>query len=360
MRVFYNEFDGHAAQWLRNLCAGNDIIPGLVDERDIRDVAPIELAGFDECHFFAGVGVWSYALREAGWPTGRKVWTGSCPCQPFSAAGKGNGFADERHLWPAWQGLIEQCRPDTIFGEQVASKDGLAWFDLVLSDLEGAGYAVGVQDTCAAGFGAPHIRQRLFFVADAKRPRDGDARLGEVRSAPAGLQGSNRKREWLRPDAREPSALCSMADTEGQRLLGRPDERDGGRWECASGQGREAGELAFPSVIGREHRDPRCGDEGDSARVGGWPEEASDRRSPLRPGPTNGFWRDVDWLGCTDGKWRPVEPGSFPLAPRAAFDLGSGSAFEGKSRAKMLKGYGNAINAEVAIEFIRAYLDATS
>ena len=114
------------------------------------------------CHFFAGIGVWSYALRLAGWPDNRPVWTGSCPCQPFSSAGKGAGFTDERHLWPEFFRLIRECRPATVFGEQVASKDGLAWLDLVQNSLESAGYACGALDTCAAGVGAPHIRQRLY------------------------------------------------------------------------------------------------------------------------------------------------------------------------------------------------------
>src|SRR5688500_18876439 len=94
----------------------------------------------------------------------RPVWTGSCPCQPFSAAGKGGGFVDDRHLWPEFFRLIGERRPDTILGEQVASKDGLGWLDLVCADLEGADYACGSVDTCAAGFGAPHIRQRLFWI----------------------------------------------------------------------------------------------------------------------------------------------------------------------------------------------------
>lgn len=70
------------------------------------------------------------------------VWTGSCPCQPFSTAGRRKGIADKRHLWPAFFHLISQCRPGTVFGEQVASRDGLAWFDFVQSDMETTGYAV--------------------------------------------------------------------------------------------------------------------------------------------------------------------------------------------------------------------------
>src|SRR5271168_3827885 len=119
---YYNEIDPFAAQWLRNLISANLIGNGHVDERSIEDVKPSELSGYTQCHFFAGIGGWSYALRLAGWPDDRPVWTGSCPCQPFSAAGKGAGFADERHLWPAFFHLIRECRPGTVFGEQVASK----------------------------------------------------------------------------------------------------------------------------------------------------------------------------------------------------------------------------------------------
>lgn len=136
MTAYYNEIDQYAAEWLRNLIYAGHIAPGDIDTRSIEDVHPDDLRGYTQCHFFAGIGVWSYALRQAGWPYDRPVWTGSCPCQPFSAAGKGGGFADERHLWPAWHWLIQECRPATVFGEQVASKDGLAWWDVVSADLD--------------------------------------------------------------------------------------------------------------------------------------------------------------------------------------------------------------------------------
>ncbi len=332
MISYYNEHDPHAAQWLRNLIAAGAIAPGDVDERDIRDVRPDDLKRYAQCHFFAGIGVWSYALRRAGWPDTRPVWTGSCPCQPFSAAGKRGGLDDERHLWPAFHWLIHQCRPETVFGEQVASKDGLAWLDLVCADLEGTGYSGWVGDLCAAGVGAPQIRQRLFFVASA----------------------------------------------EGERLQRRSDDGDEGRRQRASGQGCEAGELGDAASNGRKQRRPEPGERGvvggrgigelgdaDKPRLEGrsLPERGRSDECAfgqtgdlVRPGPTNGFWRDADWIGCTDGKWRPVEPESFPLVDGSAFKMGSGCAFENKSRAKMLRGYGNAIVAPLAVEFVSAYL----
>jgi DNA (cytosine-5)-methyltransferase 1 len=135
--------------------------------RSIVDVQPEDLKGYKQCHFFAGIGVWSYALRQAGWVDDREVWTGSCPCQPFSSAGKKGTFDDERHLWPEMFRLITACKPSVVFGEQVASKDGLSWLDSVQADLEGADYSSAAADLCAAGVGAPHIRQRLYWVADA-------------------------------------------------------------------------------------------------------------------------------------------------------------------------------------------------
>ncbi len=166
--AYYNEIEPFAAQWLRNLIAAGHIAPGEVDERSITEVRPDDLRGFKQRHFFAGIGGWSLAARLAGIPDDFPLWTGSCPCQPFSCAGQRRGHADERHLWPAFYGLIAECRPAAVAGEQVAGGLGREWLAAVRADLERLGYAVGAADLPAASVGAPHIRQRLFWVADGR------------------------------------------------------------------------------------------------------------------------------------------------------------------------------------------------
>jgi DNA (cytosine-5)-methyltransferase 1 len=165
--AYYNEHDPKTAAWLRELIKAGLIADGEVDERSIVDVSPGDLRGFVQCHFFAGIGGWSYALRLAGWPDDRHVWTGSCPCQPWSAAGAGLEATDPRDLWPAWFQLLRIGLPPVVFGEQVAGKAGRAWLDRVYDDLEMCDYAVAPFDLPSCSVGAFDRRQRLYFVADA-------------------------------------------------------------------------------------------------------------------------------------------------------------------------------------------------
>jgi DNA (cytosine-5)-methyltransferase 1 len=388
--AYYNEIDPYAAEWLRSLIRSGHIADGIVDERSISDVRPDELQEFTQCHFFAGIGVWSYALRSAGWEDDRPVWTGSCPCQPFSGAGNRKGVADKRHLWPHWFHLIEQCRPSTVFGEQVASKDGLGWIDLVQADMEGADYAIGSFDLCSAGFGAPHIRQRLWFVADTDDTRrqgwisgrsdterqDQHGHVGRdstvVGMGNADDSGSQGSGETGVGQGMEQSGSQSTGTGTDRRV---DDTISDGRNARGIGDhGRNVGEQSNPVVedgrVGNAQHDgqstitePR-GDDQDASddakeqivsvqsegasvarddRSGDGGEGGGDARTQAHE--TNGFWSDADWLLCRDGKWRPVRPQSFPLVNGATARVGR------------LRAYGNAITAQVAQGLIESYME---
>jgi DNA (cytosine-5)-methyltransferase 1 len=170
-QAYYNENDPHACAWLQGLMDQGLIMAGKIDNRSIYDVSPDDVKKFTRVGFFAGIGGWDLALQLAGWPADRPVWHGSCPCQPFSVAGKGKGSDDERHLWPAFFNLIRECRPDVVFGEQVESAVGHGWLDSIRADLEGEGYACGDCTMGAHSAGADHQRQRLYWVANSGKPQ---------------------------------------------------------------------------------------------------------------------------------------------------------------------------------------------
>jgi DNA (cytosine-5)-methyltransferase 1 len=165
MTAYYNEIDPFAAQWLRNLISQGLIASGDVDERSIKDVKADEIKHYTQVHLFAGIGGWSIALRLAGWPDGRPVWSGSCPCQPFSCLGKRTGYEDERDLWPEMFRLIKECKPNTVFGEQVEDAIEFGWLDRVFDDVEGIDYAFTPLPLPACCVGSPQKRNRIYFVA---------------------------------------------------------------------------------------------------------------------------------------------------------------------------------------------------
>lgn len=370
MSVYYNDNGAFCCAWLRESMKEGLIPDGVIDNRSIRDVDARDVEGFAQVHFFAGIGGWPYALRLAQWGE-RPVWTGSCPCQPFSAAGKRQGTADERHLWPDFYRLIAECRPATVFGEQVASKDGLAWLDGVRADLEGAGYAFGAADLCAAGageeaqgrisyedntfrweriiVGAPHIRQRLYWVADAASARchgalaraEGEA-WDETRMFVLSERGPARGLGV--PNGDGSFAGQQTSEAVGYGRSSEPASHAGGL-EHAARDGRSEWRPE-PSGRGIE---PRCklGGMGDAERHG-WQQGAVEvraRQSVIgRAG--NQFWSDFDIIPCLDGKARRTGPGIFPLAHGVPNRVGA------------LRGAGNAIVPQVAAAFIRAFLES--
>ena len=304
MNAYYNEYDPKAAAWLRELIKAGQIAPGFVDERSITEVDPEYVKLFTQAHFFAGIGGWSYALRLAGWADDRPCWTGSPPCQPFSNAGKQKAQADARHLWPVFFNLIRECRPANIFGEQVEAAIRTGWLDDLQDDLEAENYATGKIVLPACGVGGYHIRQRIWFVAE----RVADPNY-------------TRPQRW----ARVPSA----------------DKRTIGAGSLASGLGNtEHAGLHGVEMPGSPIKTSNGSEEGQSI-----PSEPTGTDSAVVSGALR-FWGNPDWLYCRDGKWRPVESGTFPLANGVSERVG------------LLRGYGNAIVPQVAAEVIKAYMEA--
>ena len=355
---YYNEHDPKAAAWLRVLIEENQIAKGEVDERDIQDVRAADLSGFRQCHFFAGIGGWSLALRLAGIPDDFPVWTGSCPCQPFSVAGKGMGESDERHLWPDFRNLIGRRRPAIVFGEQVASKDGCEWLAGVSADLEAARYRFAAADLCAGGVGSPQKRQRFFWVADTENfNRRSEQQPGE---------SATDRRRGFAGDSTTDAVAVSNGEQDHPADAGRLHAESGGcgRLVQPDGAGRDAWRIAS---AGDGHRSAvESADARDSERKEGVALGDTDRpglerhrrherqhdaqgwQGTQRHGSASGFWDNFRIVQTSDGKIRriPVEPAFFPLV----------NGFPG--RVAVLKGFGNAIVPQVAARFIECYFES--
>lgn len=312
--AYYNEYDKNAAAWLRELIKRGLIADGEVDERSIIDVQASDLRGFSQCHFFAGIGGWSYALRLARWPDDKPVWTASLPCQPFSTAGKQLGKSDERHLLPHYLNLVGQLRPATQFGEQVEGAIKHGWLDDLQASMEAENYAVGYAVLGAHSVNAPHIRQRLYWVANANNTR--------LQRRLSGRQDS--QREVI------------------NRHAGRSSANDDG--------------LGNAELHGHYADTLRRSIEQGQAESGLLESE--------RP---NTEWDNPEWIYCRDSKYRPIKPCIKPLVDGVSERMGRGGDTSTETseidcentqeaRVMRLRGYGNAIVPQVAAEFIKAFM----
>lgn len=295
MSVYYNENDPGAAAWLRALISAGMLPKGDVDDRSIAAVSAGDVAGYAQAHFFAGIGGWPHALALARWPAARPIWTGSCPCQPFSNAGAGRGEHDPRHLWPDFLRLIRARRPPVVMGEQVAAAAGYGWLDGVRADLARENYTCRGVDIPACAVDAPHIRNRLYWIALA----DAESLGGR-----AGLRQTHAQRDGLEP---------------------------------ANGYGGD-GVLDLPGS-------PRLQGIADASWLG---DAAPGRANAERTDGRNrrSFWQDAEWIECHDGRARRTEPGARLLAHGVP------------GRVVKWRGLGNAIVPPLAAEVVAAFLDA--
>lgn len=341
MRVYYNEFDVKKAASLKALMDDGFITNGDIDTRPIQEVRPDDLRHYDRCHFFAGIGLWDYALNLTRWPENLRVWTGSCPCQPFSAAGRKKGKSDDRHLWPFWFSLIQKCQPPVVFGEQVATAIAHGWLDDVYQGLEAEDYAVGSAVLPACSVGAPHKRDRLWFVAHAEKS-NGRRNAGEFQSA-------DECQTQERPEKR--SAEFSGASVVGnaQHNGSHPSPFRSGHEKiddgCAEEQNsavKSAGASATQPLSGQPVVQSQCEGLERYARN----EEGNDQQRRYEAQSHGSAWATGIWIDCPDEKQRLVEPSIHLLADGHPERVG------------LLHSAGDAIVPQLAAKFIECSMAA--
>lgn len=127
------------------------------------------------------------------------VLTGGFPCQPFSVAGQRKGADDNRYLWPEMLRVIRETRPLWVIGENVAGITNMVQpgsetdvetksdqdeenyketileqeyiINTICDDIEREGYSVQPIIIPACGVGAPHRRDRVWFIAHSNGSR---------------------------------------------------------------------------------------------------------------------------------------------------------------------------------------------
>lgn len=148
------------------------------------------------------------------------------PCQPWSAAGKRKGKADDRHLWPYVPVALRQIQPRWFLGENVSGL--LNWsggmvLDEIKTDLETAGFEVFPPLVLpACGVNAPHRRDRVFIVAHSRSNGQQSGKSSKDRQAKKKSEGQGLQWQRIWSDIRRTGEQGIVADADEQRLEGRP------------------------------------------------------------------------------------------------------------------------------------------
>lgn len=290
------------------------------------------------------------------------VLTGGFPCQPYSVAGKRLGKEDERHLWPEMLRAIREIQPRWVVGENVSgiiNWNGGLVFEEVQTDLEAQGYEVQAFILPAAGIGAPHRRDRVWFVAFKNTNKDGrgsdewkeKSNFGQFRNIGAGNNEricSNDEQTWTTTNAglfgqaerqKQPMGieqLCEKRNVTNAPSKGSKKREQNRRWENTAeikarmeSESERHGDIETATYTNNKRFKQQPGDTFTSNKrqyrrlfeTAGF--ESFPTQPPICSG-NDGISRELD--GITFSKWRN----------------------------ESIKAYGNAIVPQVALQIFKA------
>lgn len=292
------------------------------------------------------------------------VLTGGFPCQPFSLAGQRKGAYDNRYLWPEMLRAIREIRPTWVIGENVAgiltmvqpgeetemgSQTALFGEDnrkrvllrqeyvveTICKDLEREGYSVQPLLIPACAVGAPHRRDRVWFVAhrnDAPHPDLDRCRNRKNKQEPLTQCKGTSNNCFSSKDGVVTYSQCPRSGQIQQKVQpeqsdGDSSYRNGGKRDVANTKSKqsERDRLEQPKDCATEQRESgRSSSENNSKyATRGWKNFPT--QSPVCRG-NDGLPFNVDNLTIPFTKWRQ----------------------------ESVKGYGNAIVPQVILEIFKA------
>lgn len=293
-----------------------------------------------------------YDIRQTDFSIWRgkiDVLTGGFPCQPYSVAGKQLGKEDDRHLWPEMLRAIREVKPTWVVGENVSglvSWNGGMVFDEVQADLEAEGYEVQPFLLPAAGVGAPHRRYRIWFIAYSESKRGSKRDRKEIDSSEREnsehIAERSEIRDWDKAvsgagiltnstNARIEAMCESEKHTDRSETFTNPQKSNKQRDRiCKACAQREIGGCNCKSNVtntnsgrqsSKEYRKKKSGFFTEKSILGDW--ENFPTQSPICGG-NDGI--PTELYGITFPKWRN----------------------------ESIKGYGNAIVPQVALQIFKA------
>jgi len=305
-----------------------------------------------------------YVSRNLDWSN--TILSAGYPCQPFSVAGRQRGTEDPRHIWPWLLKLVALKRPKFCVFENVNGHIALG-LDKVLNDLEGEDYAVTTLIIPASSVGAPHKRERLWIVAHANSNSQSDVTKHEQErlvgnsqhdgSSTSTIKGSNQenaRRSTQGAIKAEQSERASgrghyedVADTASKGLEGSIRQISKRSRNGSSNESNDVADTSSEGLEGRQQLQQHTKEtgrrqEGAHGSVAqccddGAGQTADSTAQPRMGDLANGLSKGLDRFGKHDGF--EIEPSDIP---RVASGI--------KDRANRLKGLGNAIVPQIAMQ----------